>query len=84
MAGREAGLEDADGDGWVLKGATMEKRYILMGDIAHPGRISVIASSLDEALEKADAGEFVVFDEQDDCLAFKWNGDEDYVETEDL
>jgi hypothetical protein len=61
----------------------MEKRYILMGDIAHPGKISVIASSLDEALEKADAGEFVVFDEQNDCLAFDWNGDEDSVETED-
>jgi hypothetical protein len=60
------------------------KRYFLMGDIAHPGKVSVIADSLDEALKKADAGEFTVFDEQGDCLAFDWNGDADSVETEDV
>jgi len=60
------------------------KRYYLTGDIAHPGRICVVARSLDEALEKANAGEFTVFDEQNDCLAFDWNGDEDSVYTEDM
>jgi hypothetical protein len=60
------------------------KRYILMGDIIYSGRISVLARSLDEALERADAGEFTVFDEQSNNLAFDWNGDDDSVETEDL
>jgi hypothetical protein len=60
------------------------RRWFLVGDIAHPGRICVVAYNLDEALDKANQGEFVVFDEQNDCLAFDWNGDEDSIETEDM
>lgn len=55
-------------------------RFIIVGDICHPGRIDVEADTLDEALDKAEAGQFVVHDKQDDCLAFTWNGDVDTIE----
>ena len=53
--------------------------FRITGDIAHPGVIEVEAETVDEALAKADAGEFVVYDELDDCLAFKWDGNADGV-----
>ena len=59
-----------------------DKRFILMGDIAHPSRISVIAKSLEDALVNVAKGDFSVYDEQNDCLSFDWNGDEDSVEVE--
>ena len=54
--------------------------YILVGEIRHPGRIEVEADTLDQALEKADNGEFVIYDEQNNCLAFDWNTDVESVE----
>jgi len=59
------------------------RRYILTGDILHPGRICVEARSLNEALRAAGDGKFVVYGEQGDCLAFNWNGEPDTVWTED-
>ena len=56
------------------------KTYILVGDICHPGRITVQAETLEEAVEKADEGDFVVYDEDGKNLAFTWN--RDVVETE--
>lgn len=49
--------------------------FLLTGDIAHAGVIAVEAETVDEALDKAEAGEFVVHDETDSCLAFTWDGD---------
>ncbi len=60
------------------------KRFILIGDILHPGKIIVEAKDLDEALKKADDGDFAIYDESGKCLAFDWNGDEDSVETEEI
>ena len=60
----------------------MPKDFILTGDIRHPGKIKVTAETLEEALKKADDGDFVVYDEMNKCLAFDWNGDESTVETE--
>ncbi len=51
-----------------------------MGDIRHAGKIRVVASSLKQALKKADDGDFSVEDETKKCLAFDWNGDKDSVE----
>jgi hypothetical protein len=57
-----------------------KKIYILVGDIKYPGRIAVKANGLDEALRKAEQGEFEVFEHINKCLAFEWNGNEDTVE----
>ena len=57
------------------------KRFIFTGDIQHPGRVSVKAKTLEEALKKAEDGDFDVYDESNDCLAFEWNGDKATVET---
>ena len=57
--------------------------FRITGDIAHPGVIKVEAETVDEALAKADAGEFVVYDEMDSCLAFTWDGDADAIEEGD-
>jgi len=57
-----------------------QKRFILTGDIKHPGRIAVNASTLEEALRKAEDGEFSVYDESHKILAFEWNGDQNSVE----
>ena len=58
-----------------------EKTFILMGDILHAGRVAVQASSLKEALDKADDGDFEVFDETEKQLGFSWNGDKSSVEV---
>ncbi len=60
-----------------------KKRFILTGDISHPGRIAVEAETLDEAVQKADDGDFEVYDEHGKCLAFDWNGDDSTVEIEE-
>ena len=49
--------------------------FILTGDILHPGQIKVEANNLDGALDKANDGEFVVYNEQNKHLAFVWCGD---------
>lgn len=57
----------------------MSKRFILVGDIRHPGKVVVEANDLDEAIKKADDGDFEVYDEHSKPLAFDWNGDKDCV-----
>jgi hypothetical protein len=57
-------------------------QFMLVGDIRHAGRVEVDAASLAEALDKADAGDFVVHDEQGRLLAFDWNGDDGTVEID--
>lgn len=60
------------------------KRFILTGDILHPGSVVVEAKDLKEALRKADAGDFEVYDEERrKYLAFQWNGDEATVEIDE-
>jgi hypothetical protein len=56
--------------------------FLLVGDIRHPGTVEVEAASLEAALAKADAGDFVVHDEQGKPLAFDWNGDDGMVEVD--
>jgi hypothetical protein len=64
------------------KEKSINKRFILMGDIIHPGKISVVAENLEDALTKAANGDFSIYDEQSKCLAFDWNGDKDSIEVE--
>jgi hypothetical protein len=52
-------------------------KYILTGDIAHAGRVEVEAESLEEALAKADDGDFEVVDEDGKNLGFEFCGDTD-------
>jgi hypothetical protein len=59
------------------------KTFILTGDVCHPGKVQIRAKTLNEALAKAEKGEFTVYDEQNECLAFDWNGDESSVEVEE-
>lgn len=58
-----------------------EKTFTFTGDIKFPGRVSVKARTLEEAIIKADTGEFTVFDKSNKHLAFDWNGDKDTVEV---
>ncbi len=59
------------------------KRFILTGDILHPGRVVIEARDLDEALRRAADGDFEVYDESKKQLGFEWNGDPDTVEVEE-
>lgn len=59
------------------------KTFTLTGDVRHPGRVRVRAASLAEAVEKAQQGDFTVYDEQNTCLAFDYNCDKDSVEVVD-
>lgn len=50
-------------------------KFRLSGDILHPGVIEVEAEDLDAAIAKAeDEYDFVVDDEQNKPLAFKYDG----------
>lgn len=49
-------------------------QWRLSGDILHAGVIVVEADTLDEALNKAEKGEFTVEDEQSDELCFIMDG----------
>jgi hypothetical protein len=51
------------------------RTYILTGDINHAGRVEVEADSLEEALSKADDGDFEVLDEDGKNLGFDFCGD---------
>ena len=59
-----------------------EKSFILYGDIIHPGRVKVLAKSPKEAIEKAEDGDFVIYDEQDSCLGFAFDGSDDHISEE--
>lgn len=61
----------------------MPKKYTFTGDICHPGKVTVIAEDIEEAEMKLGTGEFTVFDEQNDCLAFTPCGDDPEVEDAD-
>lgn len=53
-------------------------KYILTGDVCHPGRVVVEADSLRDAIIKAEYdSDFRVFSEQDSCLLFEFCGDTD-------
>jgi len=54
-----------------------EKKYILTGDIIHAGRVEVSARSLEEAIDKAEDGDFKVVDEVNKDMKFEFCGDED-------
>jgi hypothetical protein len=45
-------------------------KFILTGDILHAGKVAVEADTLDEAIEKAETGDFEVWDEQHKMLGF--------------
>ena len=57
--------------------------FILTGDIIHSGRVRVVADSQEEALKKAERGEFEVYEEHQKNLAFSFDGSpEDHIEEE--
>ena len=60
------------------------KRYLIVGDITHPGRIEVEADSLDAAFTKAEKGDFVIYDEGATDMAFTWNGDQETIEVDEI
>jgi hypothetical protein len=51
-------------------------KFILTGDILFAGRIVVEADSAEQAIQKAQEGEFEVFDKSDKHLGFTHNGEE--------
>lgn len=51
------------------------RKFIVTGDIMHAGSVVVLAESKDEAVKKAEAGEFEeVWDETDKDLGFHFDG----------
>lgn len=57
------------------------RKYVLVGDIRHAGRVSTVARTLDQAVQQAQHQMFTVEDEQKKDLAFDWNEDPDSVEV---
>ena len=60
------------------------RRYYLTGDILHAGTVTVDATSLDEAIEKAEKGEFEVDDEQGTTLGFILDSDNEMTLGEEI
>ena len=50
--------------------------FILSGEILHPGSVRVEASTMDEAIAKAEDGVFEVWNEDHKFLTFVWDGGE--------
>lgn len=57
-------------------------RFILTGDILHPGKVAVVADTLEEAASLAEKGEFEIVDEQNRHLAFDWGGEYEVEDDE--
>ena len=57
------------------------RKFILVGDIRHAGRVSTRARTLEQALDQLARHDFTVEDEQGRDLAFDWNEDPDSVEV---
>ncbi len=59
-------------------------KFYLTGDILHPGIIEVEADTLDDAINKAECGEFAIWEEQDNYLAFDWAGQAEDADGHEL
>ncbi len=60
-----------------------ERMFTLYGEITHPGKVTVLAKSLDQAIEKAenlDGGDFLICEEGSHNLLFQWDGNEEIIE----
>lgn len=55
-------------------------KYILTGDILHPGKVIVDANSPEEAVQKAAVDDFRVHSESPRHLAFKHDGETPQLE----
>lgn len=53
--------------------------FLLRGEMLVAADVSVVAPSLDEAIERAQQGEFSVENTWPRNPGFKWNGEEDEV-----
>ena len=59
-----------------------ERKFLLMGDIAHAGRVRVRACTPAEAVVKAEAGDFEIYEEQGSQCGFKFDGGVEHIEEE--
>lgn len=57
--------------------------YRIMGDIIREGIVEVIGRDLDDAIEQAEAGRCMVYDENSGNFSFSWNGDKQSIEVVD-
>lgn len=48
--------------------------FKLSGDILHPGFVLAEGLTLEVAIKNAENGEFLIADEQSECLSFKFDG----------
>jgi hypothetical protein len=57
-------------------------RYILTGDILRAAKVSVEADSQEEAIQKAEDGDFTIYEEYHGTDGFSFDGDDDHIEVE--
>lgn len=58
-------------------------RYILTGDIHRSAKVSVEADSSEEAIQKAQNGDFTIYEEFKHADGFTFDGDDDHIKVED-
>lgn len=56
--------------------------FVLCGDIIRAGRVLVRAKDKDEAIRKAEAGDFQVHDEAKRGASFVFDGGDEHIEKE--
>lgn len=66
--------EDMEDANMATKKQPKIKTFKLSGDILHAGFITVQARTKNEAVRRAQAGDFTIFDEMGDTLGFDWDG----------
>lgn len=59
---------------------TPERRYLLSGDVTHAARVSAAATSEDEAIRKAEAGDFIIEERVEKGATFRFDGGDDHIE----
>jgi hypothetical protein len=57
-------------------------KFILTGDIIQAGKVSVIAATKEEAIAKAEAGDFDKIIETSKPYGFNFDGDDDHIEID--
>jgi hypothetical protein len=64
------------------KGENMP-RFILTGDIICAGKVSVVAETVEKAIEKAEKGDFERVMDLNKPYGFTFDGDDDHIEVEE-
>lgn len=59
-------------------------RYILTGYIQRAAKVSVEADSPEEAIQQAEAGNFIIYEEYSGADGFTFDGGDDHIEVDHI